>query len=260
MTPAPAAWPARIVVISPHLDDAVFGCGDLLAAQPGSVVVTVLAGDPDGRVGLTDWDARAGFPSSRAVMRARRQEDREALGLLSAVPVWLAFQDSQYPTTPPRAELVRAVVDTLVEFRAATVLIPLGLWHSDHKMVHDVAMEAVRSRERLKVVLYADAIYRVFAGSEITDRLSVLSRDGFEIGDIPPPSSVSASFGKRKAIERYRSQLRALSSEGRPGWEDALRPEQYWHLTQPVRGAAPLTGEDAARFATRMRSHRGEGP
>ena len=34
----------RVVVLSPHLDDAVLGCGRLMAAHPGATVVTVYAG------------------------------------------------------------------------------------------------------------------------------------------------------------------------------------------------------------------------
>src|SRR5260370_35261450 len=42
-----AAELERIVVVSPHLDDAVLGCSYLLAAHPGVVVVTAFAGRPD---------------------------------------------------------------------------------------------------------------------------------------------------------------------------------------------------------------------
>ena len=37
---------ARVVVLSPHFDDAVQGAGLLLARHPGSTVVTVFAGPP----------------------------------------------------------------------------------------------------------------------------------------------------------------------------------------------------------------------
>jgi hypothetical protein len=36
------------VVLSPHLDDAVLSVGRFLAANPGTVVITVFAGIPDG--------------------------------------------------------------------------------------------------------------------------------------------------------------------------------------------------------------------
>ena len=48
----------RVVIVSPHLDDAVLGCGNFMAAHPGAVVVTVFAGqsariphEPDAQVG-----------------------------------------------------------------------------------------------------------------------------------------------------------------------------------------------------------------
>jgi hypothetical protein len=35
---------------------------------------------------------------------------------------------------------------------------------------------------------------------------------------------------KRRAVGRYRSQLRALGGPGRPGVADVFEPEQYWRL------------------------------
>ena len=60
----------RVVIVSPHLDDAVLGCANFMAAHPGVAVVTVFAGQParvpDGS------DAQVG----RAVgLRARRRRD-----------------------------------------------------------------------------------------------------------------------------------------------------------------------------------------
>ena len=62
-----------MVVISPHLDDAVFGCGRLLASRPGSIVVTLFAGVPDDAGQLTDWDARCGFTTAGEAVWARRR-------------------------------------------------------------------------------------------------------------------------------------------------------------------------------------------
>ena len=62
------------MVLSPHCDDAVFGCGELLADRPGSTVITVFAGRPGSGVPLTRWDAAAGFgaPRSRPSQLARQ--------------------------------------------------------------------------------------------------------------------------------------------------------------------------------------------
>src|SRR4051812_4728612 len=80
-----------VMIVSPHLDDAVFGCGELLGARPGSVVVTVFAGAPPTYETVTEWDALAGFRAGDDVMAARRAEDRDALAVLGARPVWLDF-------------------------------------------------------------------------------------------------------------------------------------------------------------------------
>ena len=50
-----------VLAISPHCDDAVFGCGDVLAVHAGAAVVTVFAGSPAPAAALTRWDAAAGF-------------------------------------------------------------------------------------------------------------------------------------------------------------------------------------------------------
>src|SRR3954451_5053748 len=91
---------APVVVVSPHLDDGGFGCGQLLSPPPGSVVITVFTERPAEHKELTSWDASAGFQSADAVMPARRAEDRAALALLGARPVWLGFVEDQYGPLP----------------------------------------------------------------------------------------------------------------------------------------------------------------
>jgi len=87
----------RIVVVSPHLDDAVLGCGRLMAAHPGATVVTVYAGAPDAYPDpMTRWDALAGFEPGDDVLGARKEEDRKALTELGATPRHLDFVEHQY--------------------------------------------------------------------------------------------------------------------------------------------------------------------
>ena len=71
-----------VAVLSPHLDDAVFSCGDLIAASGEAVVATVCAGMPPSRETLTEWNAVCGFGSARHAITARREEDRAALSAL----------------------------------------------------------------------------------------------------------------------------------------------------------------------------------
>ncbi|MGR8025347.1 PIG-L family deacetylase, partial [Burkholderia cenocepacia] len=95
--------PTRWLVVSPHLDDAVFSFGQLLAQAPGSIVVTVFAGMPPPVMPAPPWDRRAGFLQPDEAMRARRDEGRRAPALLDAHPVSLDLLDAPYgiPSTSP---------------------------------------------------------------------------------------------------------------------------------------------------------------
>src|SRR6476646_10592538 len=105
----------HIVVISPHLDDAVLGCSYLMARHPGVTVVTVFTGRPDEYpVPMERWDALCGFVPGDEVHVARRAEDAAALAVLDASPVWLGFVEHSYLE---RERWVRPVqvVDDLTE-------------------------------------------------------------------------------------------------------------------------------------------------
>ena len=98
---------SSILAISPHLDDAVFSCGELLASAPGAKVVTVFAGGPPAGASMTSWDADCGFRADDDVIAARRGEDARALEMLGASPVWLPFWDDQYARAPALADTLR---------------------------------------------------------------------------------------------------------------------------------------------------------
>ncbi len=91
---------ARIVVLSPHFDDAAMGAGEMLIHHAGkspTTVITVLGGPPpEYPAEPTEWDALGGFTKGDDVVKVRREEDRAAMEVLGAKPVWLEFPDHQY--------------------------------------------------------------------------------------------------------------------------------------------------------------------
>jgi LmbE family N-acetylglucosaminyl deacetylase len=231
-----AARAATLLVISPHCDDAVLSCGDLIRDHPGASVVTLFAGGPASYGEPSDWDRRAGFAPGDDVMAARRAEDAAALAVLGAVPRWLAHRDSQYGTSPPVTELARDLRATLAATTPDIVALPLGLFHSDHALAHAAALAVFRrdaTPDRIWLA-YADAIYRRLPGL-VADRLAHLRRDGVCATTWLRPSS-KASLVKRRAIACYASQLRALTSPGRPGARDACAAERYWRLEERGEG------------------------
>lgn len=229
-----------IAVVSPHLDDGVFACGALLASRPGSVVVTALAGGPGagGRRGgglvsgwehVTPWDAACGFGPGDDVIAARRAEDREALSILGAAPVWLDFPDAQYGPSPPPELLREALARAIEPLRPEAVFVPLGLFHSDHVLVSVAALGLVHERPAHEPYAYEDAMYRRLDG--LTEgALARIRSLGVEPSPVDIPAPPDCLARKRRAVQCYRSQLRGLATAGRLGHEDAFAPERFWRL------------------------------
>ena len=227
-----------IAVVSPHLDDGALGCGARLAAERGSVVITVLAAGPASWETVTPWDEACGFSAGDDVIAARRAEDLEALGLLGATPVWLDFQDAQYAPPPSGQALFEALEATLAALPAGAVFLPLGLHHSDHVLVSEAALSVARAARRRAdpaaaqrtFHLYEDAVYRRIPG--LTEgALDRTRARGFHVSPEPFTAEATCLEQKRRAVSRYRSQLRGLTAGGRAGYDDAFEPERYWRLS-----------------------------
>lgn len=217
----------RLLVISPHLDDGAFGCGDMLAAHPGSVVLSVFAGIPEGFSGLTEWDATCGYLSARHAIISRRREDETALAILGATPIWLSFCDAQYGRTPALDDIARQLRFALGRSACETVLFPLGLFHSDHEIVHEAVLALAREAPTRRWICYEDTFYRHMP-KRVADRLERLARAG--VTATPLKGVTALASAKLRAVYCYGGQLRGLSSCGRPGHLDALAPESYWVL------------------------------
>jgi LmbE family N-acetylglucosaminyl deacetylase len=157
---APRVDPAApLVILSPHLDDAVWSCFSLLAREPDALVATVFAGIPGGEPGW--WDARCGITDSAAHVRERRSEDASVLRSLGCTVVHLDLLDGQYRDEPvPPDEIVRAFCERVPAVRH--VCSPGGIGHPDHALVRDAGAQL---RERgVPVTVYADYCYSTREG------------------------------------------------------------------------------------------------
>lgn len=122
---------AAVLVLSPHLDDALFSVHTFIrTAHPE--VWTVFAGSPDGP-GVTDWDRGCGFEDSRELMAARRQEDLAAFAHVPGATVrHLDMQERAYTTSERRAGDLARLRKELVAWADAhegvesIVLVPVG--------------------------------------------------------------------------------------------------------------------------------------
>jgi LmbE family N-acetylglucosaminyl deacetylase len=152
-----------MIVLSPHLDDAVFSVGATIArASRGGArvsVVTVFAGDPQSSVPVGEWDRLAGFATAGEAATTRRREDRKACSLLAATPVWQPFLDEQYADDSDDDALADVLEEALRT--ADTVLLPgFPLTHPDHVRLVRLVLTAGLFSGRLG--LYAEQPYMLW--------------------------------------------------------------------------------------------------
>jgi LmbE family N-acetylglucosaminyl deacetylase len=229
----------RIVIVSPHLDDAVLGCGRLMSAHPNATVITVYSGGPAVYPDPpTHWDQIAGFGPGEDVLAARKVEDQGALAELDASPVYLDFIEHQYLERPEWVGADQTVDAIEAAVRAANptaVFIPFGLANPDHAETHD-ATRVVRERIPEPVwFCYEDSGYKHIPGM-LAWRVSQL----FRANIWPTPAAPEVDHGderKDKALAHYESQLKALEADWRIGAKLAApAPEQFWRLAPPPAG------------------------
>lgn len=106
------AW-GKVVVISPHLDDALLSAHEIVR-RTRAEVWTVLAGDP-ARPISTAWDNRCGFSDSRAAMMERRAEDKAACAEVGATWRHLDGLDVSYSTPSRQARDLHQLQRRLLE-------------------------------------------------------------------------------------------------------------------------------------------------
>jgi LmbE family N-acetylglucosaminyl deacetylase len=230
-----------IVVLSPHFDDAAMGAGQMLIrhAEAKTAVITVLGGRPPSYPDPpTPWDALGGFHTGDDVVAVRRQEDRAAMDVLGADPVWLDFPDHQYldPPDRPQPETVAPVLEKAIVAQGPTaVFMPMGLANPDHVMVHAAALIVRQRHPEWAWFAYEDHGYKHLPGL-LAWRVSKLFRSGLW----PTPALVPVAPDldrKRKAIWCYTSQIPPLEQDHALTERLAANaPEQFWRLAPPPAG------------------------
>ncbi len=138
---------SRIVVVSPHFDDAAMGAGHLLGSYDDTTVITVLAGRPPAYPSPpSEWDALGGFEAGDDVVAVRREEDVAAMAVLESAYRWLDFPDHQYlapADRPTPADVAPVLAAAIAEVDPTAVFFPMGLANPDHDMTHDACLLVV---------------------------------------------------------------------------------------------------------------------
>lgn len=216
---------APIVILSPHLDDAVLNCWSVLTGGGDVAVVNLFTGAP--RPGfVTAWDRLCGADDSARLMAERVAEDGEALARVGHRPLNLGFLDIQYRRCrpPPAFEVADEALATHLE-AASLLYAPLGARNADHSFTRRYALAVARSG--VPVRLYADVPYSSSRGwphwvtgeardprHDVDVELAGLCASVPEIDDPRSAEAVrldeEAATAKLAALRAYRTQFTAL--------------------------------------------------
>ena len=259
----------RVVVLSPHIDDAVLSCTGLLSALDKvapRLVATLYCGDPQPTSSRKEpGGGRRRKRRGHAAPSVRRREDLAAMGYLGCAWLHLGFSEAIYRRSPtdgrliyrhPRQKWTRPnVADTahmeelfLVLRRLCAnmgprlLVSPLGVGHHvDHRIC---ALTALRlAGGQTEVLFYEDFPYvagGIAEGGEDSPT-KALARLGLE----PRQRYVVPANTTRqlKALSFYESQVEPLFGDAE-GMRKALRartyrdqPSEFLWTARPVTGA-----------------------
>jgi LmbE family N-acetylglucosaminyl deacetylase len=232
---------AAVLVMSPHLDDAVLSCGALLAhlaaRQPVTVATVFTAAAPPPWSLPARRQLRAlGGADAEDFFAQRRAEDRDVLAGLGAAPVHLGFRDAlfrrgrrrpAYPTfrfdaargrvascdAGLAAQVSARVCAMARAHEAGVIFAPIGVGrHVDHLITRRAAWALAG---RIPVVYYSDFPYSETAAPDP----AFVSRAGL----VPHPW-LRGRAENASRIAGYRTQFAGLFRDGTV----PTRPDIYW--------------------------------
>lgn len=212
----------KILLISPHFDDAVLSAGQLMAGRPNVDVITVFGGAPKPKQ-KTPYDIKCGFDNSTIANYARKIEDINALKILKANPIHLDFIDGQYRDNELDSFMFEDLEDILLkqieENNYEFIIAPLGIGHPDHLFVSDV-VRTINKKIIETVYLWEDLPLRVIEPELVFDNLTQNPHKELAfLGDGPVEL-------KLKALDCYSSQIGTGILEK----NSICVPERFWRI------------------------------
>lgn len=211
----------KAAIISPHLDDAVLSCGQLMGGWPNMTVITVCAGIPEAGF-VSQYDEDSGFDSSRWAMVTRRAEDTRAVHRLGGQCFWLDQMDGAYPDHVTQEAAAAAIWTALKRDRIDVAFFPAGISHPVHQIVAAACREIAASTTAPATMwVYEELPYRVIDPPEAQASLD----EWLKVGSLFESFAGTGSMeDKEAAVGEYKSQLWALNQRC------LFVPERFWRL------------------------------
>jgi LmbE family N-acetylglucosaminyl deacetylase len=256
----------RVVILSPHLDDAALSCGGLLHAlrdKVSTLVVSISCGTI--RVVNADGSCKVSTRKGHVSARTRRREDIAAMHSVDTDFVHLSFPDVIYRRSPMTGRLIyRSARETWVAPRIddmghieelylvlrrlcldlgrILLISPMGIGHHvDHQITAQVALRMAATNAGAELLFYEDFPYvanpRVGRGDpddppQALQRLQRKPRQRFVV-----PVDIDA---KMRLLQHYASQIVPLFGDD-AGMRRCIgsqvfqeQPCEYYWQAQPI--------------------------
>lgn len=248
----------RLIVISPHLDDAVLSVAGLLRAASARAKVLTVFTEADPQHGMS-WAQAAGFADAREEHAARRLEDLRAMQYLGCGHVHAGLRSGEL-TDEAAQGLLRGLLDNQApepsdalfllpaasggtrpytwfqKMRNRLLRIPFGApAHPEHQQVRDQMWNALSSRLS-RVGFYADLPY-AWRQSDAKIQAELEARTAQPLEAIHIRGDLK---DKLAATGHYPSQMRLILGQS-PAYQQRVlsRPECIFLVKTPPTTGAP---------------------
>jgi len=222
-----------VIIISPHFDDAILSCGELLQQLAGKINCTIITVFTKAHGGPYTLSTRqflraSGVRDGLSLYKERRNEDTKAQKMLAVKTINLGLEDALFrrkkhktfwgkilaefdhiyptyrwhilkdisPSDPAISELKKQLKPYIN--KKAIIIAPYGLGgHTDHLVTSKICKELFPN-----VILYSDFPYNI--------RLNNYGKaDGMQVYKLQPDMQQ-----KSKLIQLYKTQFKGLFPEG----------------------------------------------
>lgn len=191
----------KVLLVSPHFDDAILSAGQFMADRPDTEIVTVFGGFPITPENVkTPYDEKCGFKHALDAVSERRRENKAATALLNATAIDLDFPDSQYNNPFALEDIVNSLQYLIDNNWYEAIYAPIGLDHPDHVIVSEAVMRLNFPRN---IYLWEDLPIRVLKPEEAVNRAGRLGLS-FEV---QPATTHEKMAKKARALSCYTSQI-----------------------------------------------------
>ncbi len=217
-----------IIILSPHLDDAVLSLGGFMATRKHQLLIATFFTHRPAKIVHTYWDRISGFSNSDKAMFSRIKENRKALAYFNAIIKNYDYPDFQYrkenQDEKMKNEIIKSIQFLINTYKKRELFLygpgifGLKITHPDHKIVHDAFIDIYKINKNTNIhfFIYEDFPYiSKFQLTNLGNFNNYLDKqENISFKEEIIQLNKSGLKEKLSSIELYKSQIKAFFALG----------------------------------------------